>query len=135
VIQITRQLLRDWYACYTDERINDLGPVDGLTPLQVLDANCPAEDRLWVILRESVIPARELRLMACKWAQEALAVAKVTDERCHNSIAVSERFALGEATNKELDAAMAAARVAGWDAQITDCKTVIAELMSREVSP
>ena len=54
MIQITRELLVEWRACYDDERIESLVPPEGLTPLQVLDANVPAEDRLWVVLRESM---------------------------------------------------------------------------------
>jgi hypothetical protein len=109
---ITRQLLRDWQACYTDERIAELVPAEGLTPIQILDANCPAEDRLWVILREAIIPAKELRLLACKWAREALALVPNPDPRSVAAIEVAERFARGKATQSELAAAWAAARAA-----------------------
>lgn len=44
---ITRAMLRKWGACYGDERIADLVPPEGVTPLQVADAeHVPVEDRL-----------------------------------------------------------------------------------------
>ena len=113
MIQITRELLVDnWEACYSIERIEELVPPEGLTPLEVLETTVPAGDRLWVILREEIIPARELRLLACKWAREALTVAGSPDPRSVAAIDVAERFANGEATNEEL----AAVRDAAWDA-------------------
>ena len=111
--KITRELLRDWYACYSDDRIHELVPVEGLTPAQVLDrTDVPVEDRLWVVLRESVIPRRELHLLACKWAREALAVVGNPDPRSVAAIDCAERFARGKATTEEL----AAARDAACDA-------------------
>ena len=136
MIQITRELLREWQACYSDEKLNATVPIDGLTPLQILDLDIPAEDRLWVVLREAVIHARELRLLACKWARDALAVIDNPDPRSVAAIDCAERFARGEATMEELaaakvaawDAARVAAKVAAWDAQIADCKSVIQKL-------
>jgi hypothetical protein len=116
-ILITRQLLREWQACYSDEKLNATVPESGLTPLQILDLDdIPAEDRLWVVLRDSVIPQRELRLLACKWAREALAVAGNPDPRSVAAVDCSERFARGEATANELAAACAAACAAAWAA-------------------
>jgi hypothetical protein len=148
-IIITRELLRKWNACYCDEEIKHYVPENGLTPIQVLDLDIPAEDRLWVVLRESVIPAHELRLLACKWVREALTVVGNPDPRSVAAVDCSERFAMGEATINELaaaqaaardaaqaaardaaraaaqDAARDAARDAAWAAQITDCRSVL----------
>ena len=44
----------------------------GKTPLEILDLDIPGEDRLWVVLREEIIPARELHLLACDFAEVAL---------------------------------------------------------------
>ena len=155
--KITRELLRDWYACYSDDRIHELVPVEGLTPAQVLDrTDVPVEDRLWVVLRESVIPRRELHLLACKWAREALAVVGNPDPRSVAAIDCAERFARGKATTEELaaardaacdaacsaacDAAWAAARAAAWAAawaaacdaaraaQVADCRATLTTL-------
>ena len=85
-----------------DERIAELVPEDGLTPLEVAALDIPAEDRLWVLLREEVIPARELRLLACDWAEAACCDACWNDERSLNAIAVARRFAVGEVSAAEL---------------------------------
>jgi hypothetical protein len=108
-ITITRKLLREWNACYCDEEIKHYVPENGLTPTQILDLDIPVKDRLWVILREKIIPARELRMLACKWAREALAFAGNPDPRYVAAVDCSERFARGEATTEDLAAAEAAA--------------------------
>jgi len=134
---VTRQQLRDWDACYTDEQIAELVPSEGLTPLQVLDADVPAQDRLWVVLREDVIPARELRLLACKWAREALALAGNPDPRSVAAVDTAERFARGEATTAELSAAWAAAsdaaRAAASDAA-SDAARAAARAAARDAA-
>ena len=53
-----------------------------------------------------------LRLAACRFAGEALRDAGVTDKRSHNAIAVSRRYALGQATADELASAAASAAYA-----------------------
>ena len=63
-------------------------------------------------LIQAVNVERELRLFAADCAERGLKKAKVKDERSWNAIAVARRFAIGEATADELDAARAAA----WDA-------------------
>ncbi len=114
---ITRERLRAWDACYSDEKIAELVPVEGLSPLAVCDLQTvTAADRLWVLLREEIIPARELRLLACDWADQALAYAGSADPRCVAAIAVSRRYADGEATREELAAARVTA-YAPWAAR------------------
>lgn len=118
-MKITREQLRTWDACYSDERIAELVPPEGLTPLAVCDLDIPADDRLWVVLREEIIPARQLREFACDVAEEACRAAGVTDPRSLAAIQTSRRYARGMATEGELrvarDAAMAA-RDAAWAA-------------------
>ena len=106
---ITRQLLRDWNACYSDEKIAKLVPLEGVTPLQVLQSDITATDKLWVVLREEILPAKELRLLACKWTRGALALVANPDPRSVNVVDVAEKFANGLATSEELAAAYAAA--------------------------
>ena len=121
-MKITRELLRRWGAYYDDLRIAALVPEDGLTPLEVAALDIPEEDRLLVLLREDFIPARELRLLACDWAEAACRKAGWNDERSHTAIAVARRHADGEASESELaeaaSAAWAAAEevVAAWAA-------------------
>ena len=102
-MKITREQLRRWGACYTDKKIAELVPEDGLTPLEVAALDIPKKDRMWVLLREDVIPARALRLLACGWAEDACLRTGWNDERSLNAIAVARRFAVGEATEAEDD--------------------------------
>ena len=111
-MKTTRKQLRLWGACYNDAEIAELVPEDGLTPLEVAALDIPAGDRLWALLREEVIPARELRLLACDWAESACLKTGWNDERSLAAIAVARRFACGDATAAELAAAAAAARAA-----------------------
>ena len=57
-----------------------------------------------------------LRLFACDVAEDALSRVESPDPRSVDAITVARRFALGEATVDELDAAWAAARDAVWAA-------------------
>lgn len=115
-MKITRKILRQWCACYTDARIAALVPEDGMTPMEIAALDIPAEDRLWVLLREEIIPARELRLLACDWAEDACEAAGWNDQRSLEAIAVARQFACGEAAVAELAAAAKAADEASWSA-------------------
>ena len=85
------------------------------TALDVLNIEaCPAEDRLWVVLREGWIDERTLRLFAVWCARQALALVKNPDPRSVTACGVAERYANGEATAAEL----AAARAAVWAAAL-----------------
>ncbi len=87
------------------------------TALDILRVtDCPAEDRLWVVCHEDLIDARTLRLFAVWCARQALALIDNPDPRSIAACDVAERFANGQATNDELDAARDAARDAAWDA-------------------
>jgi hypothetical protein len=85
----------------------------------------PAEDKLWAVLREEFLPAPILHEFACRCAERVLKKAKVTDERSWNAIKTKRAWLKGEATDEELDAALAAAGdaaaaaagdAAAWDA-------------------
>ena len=68
---VTRQLLREWCACYKDERIAELVPESGLTPIQLIELDIPDSDRVWgarhVLAREDR-PA--LIALMRKWAAD-----------------------------------------------------------------
>ena len=113
-MKITRQLLYIWDACYTEWRIQELVPPGGLTPLEIAELDIPVADRVWVLLHEEVLPARELRLLACKWAEEACRNAGVYDERNLNAIAVARRYAIGEATDEDLNEALLGVNVGSY---------------------
>jgi len=111
---ITYENLIAWRACYSNDRLRNLF-ADPLTVRQVLtkmdkgwDTVLP-QDRLWVVLRESILGAKILRLFACDVADEALKLIDNPDPRSIEAIRVSRLYAAGEATLEQLDAARAAA--------------------------
>lgn len=108
-MKITRMMLRRWGACYSDDKIASLVPESGLTPIEIAELAIPPEDRMWVLLREEIIPARDLRLLACGWAEESCRMAGWNDARSLAAIAVARRFAVGEATEDERAATWAVA--------------------------
>ena len=103
------------------------------TALDILKVGgCPPQDRLWVVLRNDWIDDRTMRLFAVWCARQALALVVNPDPRSVAACDVAERYANGQATDKELaaardaaraaamaaarDAARAAAMAAAWDA-------------------
>ena len=103
--------IRSWKPCYDPARFL---PADWSgTALDILAVeDCPANDRLWVVLREEALSARTARLFAVAVARAALALVENPDPRSIVAVDVAERHANGEASGDELDAAWAAA----WDA-------------------
>jgi hypothetical protein len=77
----------------------------------ILESN-GVKDAIWA-LRAVEGYDREIRLMACDFAESVVHLAN--DDRSVNAIAVSRRYANGEATLEELDTARAAAEDA-WAA-------------------
>jgi len=116
---ITVEQIMSWGPCddYPEPRVRELfGDHKSVTPIEILDyPGIPVADRLWVLLREDIIPARELREFACDCAERVLPLwdARYPDDaRPRDCIAVARRYARGEATKKELDAGCAAAYAA-----------------------
>src|SRR3990167_4552171 len=74
--RITVSRIMSWGPCpdWTSERVVAVfGGRRSLTPLEVLGlTSVSPDDRLWVVLRDGFIPARELRLIACWCAERAL---------------------------------------------------------------
>ena len=104
--------IRSWRPCYDPTRYLPEGWQG--TALDILDCeDCPAVDRLWVVLREESIDAQALRLFAVWCSRQALALIDNPDQRSVAACDTVERFAVGEATVDELAAAGAAA----WDAR------------------
>ena len=83
-----------------------------LSLLTILESN-GLSDAIWA-LRSVENKDREIRLMACDFAESTVHLAN--DECCNNAIAVSRRYANGEATQEELKEASAAAWAAAWAA-------------------
>ncbi len=106
--QITLQQIRDLSPCYDPKKYlpeNWAGTVIDILNVE----DCPANDRLWVVLREDFIDAKKLRLFAVWCAREALKLIDKPDQRSIEACNVAERYANGEATDDELSAAYSAA--------------------------
>ena len=114
------QVIR-WRPCsdYPRKRINSLfAGRESLSWEDIVALDIPTEDKLWALLREDFIPARELHLLACDFAEKVLHL--TDDPRCAEVIRVKRIWVDGKATYEELaaawDAARDAARDAAWDA-------------------
>lgn len=87
----------------------------------------PAKDRIWAFTRKGIVDERTQRLFACKCVRDTplddgrKVWDLLTDDRSRNAVEIAERFANGEATLEELNAAWDAARAAGdaaWASQV-----------------
>ena len=123
---ITVEQIMTFMPCsdYLEPRVRELIG-DGKTPLEILNLDIPAMDRLWVVLRPEIIPERELRLLACAFARTSLPLYErdyPEDARPRTAIETAERYARGSATREEL----AAAEAAAWAAR--DAEAAFIEL-------
>ena len=95
---------------------------EGITPLDLMDLRrfrgVPPRDRRWVLLRESVLPAKVLGLFACAIVERLMRRVGWKDERSWAAVAVARRYARGEASDEELGAAAAASRPAAAAARL-----------------
>ena len=115
---ITIDQVMSWEPCYDREKVLRLsrGKTE-LTVGEIIDLRfVPAKDKLWLLLREEIIPARTLHEFALWCAETALTKANVTDERSWNALNVKRLWLDGKATTEELDAAWNAARDATYEA-------------------
>ena len=105
--------IRALNPCYDPERHL---PADwtGTIPDGLRLKNIPAEDRIWVAVR--LIDKKTARLFAVWCARKALALVQNPDPRSVAACDVAERYAHGEASDKELASARASAWDAAWNA-------------------
>ena len=95
------------------KNLGKTGPDDApLSIITILDSN-GLDDALWC-LRAVKDQDREIRLYAVWCARQVQHL--MTDPRSIEALDVAERFANGDATDSELDAAWAAAGAAAWAA-------------------
>ena len=108
----TIQDVLSWNPCveYTQDRITNLwAGRKKLSALDMTKLDIPIEDKLWAILRENLISANTLHLLACDFAERALSKIKSPDPRSVNAIKIKREWIGGNATDDELAAAWAAA--------------------------
>lgn len=74
----------------------------------------PNQDKIWAFTREGIVDEKTLRLFAVGCARRVQHL--MTDQRSLDALDVAERYANGNATKNELNAARYAARYAAWDA-------------------
>ena len=110
--KVTIENVMSWHPCaeYTKERITELfSGRESLTVLDIIELDIPAEDRLWAVLREELIPTNILHEFACRCAEEALKSIENPDKRSIAAIEAKRKWIKGEITKVELDAAGKAA--------------------------
>jgi hypothetical protein len=119
---ISNKIIRTFNPCYdpskyiTDEN-EELPIKDWVQKYRKL---VPANDIIWLLLREEFLSEKDLILFAVWCAREALKLVENPDHRSIEACNVAERYANGEATQEEL----LAARVAAYPAVDIDAYTV-----------
>jgi hypothetical protein len=117
LIQIDMKFLRDLDPCY--DPIKYLPEDFRGTALDILNhKEIPAKDKLWVCLRTYVLDEKTLRLFSVKCARYAtnLLTDKAFAAKLNDLIDVSEKYALGLATEEERIASRIAANIAVYSA-------------------
>ena len=117
---ITREFLRREGACYTDAHIAALVPESGLTALELLKLDIPAQDRIWGITRRGVIERETMREWLTRLVGRADAAAAAADAAYAADAAASAAAAADAA---DADAAAAAER----QTQINDMIELLVE--------
>ena len=117
-MKTTLNAIRDHHPCADGWKklLANLGKTaaddDPLSLITILDSN-GIDDALWC-LRAVYDHDKEIRLFAVWCARQVQHL--MTDQRSVAALDVAERFANGDATKEELDAAGAAAMAAAWAA-------------------
>ena len=117
-MKTTLNAIRDHHPCADGWKklLANLGKTaaddDPLSLITILDSN-GIDDALWC-LRAVYDHDKEIRLFAVWCARQVQHL--MTDQRAVAALDVAERFANGDATKEELDAAGAAAMAAAWAA-------------------
>ena len=130
---INNELIRSLTPCYdpskyiTDE--NETLPV--LEWVEKYRGAVPDKDIIWLLCHEEFLSGKQLRLFAVWCAREALKLIDNPDPRSIEACNVAERYANGEATIEELNAARycdtsAAYTAAYFAAAATDSATYLA---------
>jgi hypothetical protein len=113
-MSITIDTVMSWWPCYSLKKIEQLfAGRDSLSVDDLLTLPIPDADKLWVLLHPEVIPARELRELACVYAEAALnrerKAGREPDPRSWAVIEAVRTWSRGAISDKELNEARLAA--------------------------
>ncbi len=99
----------------TDALGADWGEDEPIALTRIIETN-GLDDALWALRACEPVAERDrvARLFVCRCVREVWHL--LTDERSRTAVEVAERFAVGNATQEELGAALDAARAAAWAA-------------------
>ena len=119
---INNELIRSFTPCYdpSEKGIPDDETLPVLEWVEKYRGVVSDEDIIWLLCHEEFLSDKDLRLFAVWCAREALKLVNNPDPRSIEACNVAERYANGEATDEELeaaaDASYAAANAATNDA-------------------
>lgn len=108
---INNKLIRKLIPCYdpsiyVKDESETLSVVEWVSKYR---GTVPDRDIIWLLCHKEFMTNKELRLFAVWCAREALSLVNNPDPRSINACNVAERYANGEATDEELEAAAVAA--------------------------
>lgn len=119
ITKISNRIIRRFHPCYDPAELgikeSEYLPIAEAVE-KYRDAVKNKGDIIWLLCREQFMSDKDMRLFAVWCAREALKLLKNPDPRSLNACDVAERFANGQATSDELDAARDAAWSAAMDA-------------------
>jgi len=123
-VKITIKKLISWGACYYENELKEfkknLKIKYGVTPLEFAELDIKTEDKIWTLLRPEIIPEKELHLLGCTFAEDALKLERKNGREPHpdswDAIKVKRKWVAGKATEEELKSAESAAESAAGSA-------------------
>ena len=123
-MKITIKKLISWGACYYEDELKEfkkkLKIKGSVTPLEFVDLDIGTEDKIWTLLTPEIIPEKELHLLGCTFAEDALKLERKNGREPHpdswDAIKVKRKWVAGKATEEELKSAELAAWSAAWPA-------------------
>jgi hypothetical protein len=117
---LTLKRVMSFNPCYDEVKLLEIsGGRKRIRIEEVFDLDISSADKLWLLLREPIFTASELRHMACDFAESVLThwyAVYSDDHRPRECIEITRRYADGKATDEELEAAREAAGEAAWAA-------------------
>ena len=135
-MKITIKKLISWGACYYENELKEfkknLKIKYGVTPLEFAELDIKTEDKIWTLLRPEIIPEKELHLLGCTFAEDALKLERKNGREPHpdswDAIKVKRKWVAGKATEEELKSAESAALSAAESARSAVEKKILKQI-------